>query len=68
MGSSSQEYWNGCSCPPLGDLPHPGIKPMSPVSPVLETHSLPTEPPGKPIVEGIDTLTILFIRFQNDPL
>ena len=33
---------------------------MSPVSPVLKTHSLPTEPPGKPIVEGIDTLIKVF--------
>ena len=52
--------WNGWSCPPLVDLPHPRIKPMSPVSPVLKTHSLPTEPPGKPIVEGIDTLIKVF--------
>ena len=29
MESSRQEYWSGLSCPPPGDLPNPGIKPMS---------------------------------------
>ena len=28
--SPRQEYWSGCSFPPPGDLPDPGIKPMSP--------------------------------------
>ena len=27
-------------CPPPGDLPHPEIKPMSPVSPALQVDSL----------------------------
>ena len=30
MGFSRQEYWSGLPCPPPGDLPNPGIKPMSP--------------------------------------
>ena len=30
------------------DLPNPGIKPMSPVSPALQADSLPAEPWGKP--------------------
>ena len=30
-----QEYWSGLLCPPPGDLPHPGIKPMSLMSPPL---------------------------------
>ena len=42
---SSQEYWSGWPCLPQRDLPNPGIKP---VSPALQTCSLPTEPPGKP--------------------
>ena len=29
MGFSRQEYWSGLPCPPSGDLPDPGIKPMS---------------------------------------
>ena len=35
MGFSKQEYWSGLSCPPPGDLPHPGIKPTPLVSPAL---------------------------------
>ena len=35
MGFSGQEYWSGLPCPPLGDLPDPGFKPMSPMSPAL---------------------------------
>ena len=34
MGFSRQEYWSGWPCPPPGDLPNPGIKPMS-LSPAL---------------------------------
>ena len=44
-----QEYWDGLSCPPPGDLPDPGIEPLSPASPTLQTDSLSTEPPGKEI-------------------
>ena len=25
MGFYRQEYWSGLPCPPLGDLPNPGI-------------------------------------------
>ena len=39
--------------PPPGDLPDPGIEPVSPVSPTLQADSLPTEPWGKPMVEFI---------------
>ena len=35
MGFSSQEYWSGLLCPLPGDLPNPGIKPVSPASPAL---------------------------------
>ena len=30
-----QEYWSGLPFPPPGDLPDPGIKSASPVSPTL---------------------------------
>ena len=33
MGFFRQEYWNGLPCPPPGDLPDPGIKPASLMSP-----------------------------------
>ena len=35
IGFSSHENWSGLSCPPPGDLPNPGIKPMSLTSPAL---------------------------------
>ena len=35
MGFSWQEYWSRLPFPPRGDLPNPGIEPMSPVSPAL---------------------------------
>ena len=30
-----QGYWSGLPCPPPGDLPNPGIKPTSVMSPAL---------------------------------
>ena len=30
-----QEYWSGLPCSPSGDLPAPGIEPISPMSPAL---------------------------------
>ena len=35
MGFSRQEYWSGLPCPPSGNLPGPGIKLMSLLSPEL---------------------------------
>ena len=35
MGFSKQEYWSGLPCPPPGDLPDPGIKPVSLMPPAL---------------------------------
>ena len=34
-GSSRQEHWSELPCPPPGDLPNPGIEPMSLMSPAL---------------------------------
>ena len=34
-GLFTQEYWSGLPCPAPGDLPDPGIEPMSLMSPVL---------------------------------
>ena len=41
IGSPGQEYWSGLPFPSPGDLPDPGIKPMSPT---LQTDSVPSEP------------------------
>ena len=35
MGLSRQEYWSGLPFPSPGDLPNPGIKPLSLLSPAL---------------------------------
>ena len=35
MGLSRQEDWSGVPCPPPGDLPDPGIEPISHMSPAL---------------------------------
>ena len=35
MGFSRQEYWSGLPCPPPGDLPDPGIKLRSLMSPAF---------------------------------
>ena len=35
MGFPRQEYWNGLLLPPPGDLPYPGIEPVSLTSPAL---------------------------------
>ena len=47
MGLSRQEYWRELPCPPPGDLPNPGIELRSAT---LQADSLPSEPPGKPIL------------------
>ena len=40
MGCSRHEYWSGLPCPPHGDLPVPGIKPVSLKSLALQAGSL----------------------------
>ena len=32
MNFLRQEYWSGLPCPPAGNLPNPGIEPLSPAS------------------------------------
>ena len=48
MGFPRQEYWNGLSFPPPGDLPDPGIEPESPASAALAGRFFMAEPPAKP--------------------
>ena len=53
---SRQQYWSGLPCPPPGDLPNPGIKSTSLMSPALGVcflffvclFVLPLVLPGKP--------------------
>ena len=50
MGFPRQEYWSRLPFPPAGDLPDPGMEPVSPASPALQADSLPPEPPGKSLL------------------
>ena len=59
MGFSRQAYWSGLLFLPPGNLPDPGIKPMSFVSPALASGFFTTEPPGKPAGSNI------FYLFHN---
>ena len=36
-----QECWSGLPFPPPGDLPNPGIEPVSPASPALQVDYIP---------------------------
>ena len=42
MEFSRQEYWSGVPLPSPGDLPNPGIEPVSLVSPALVGRFFPT--------------------------
>ena len=43
MGLPRQEHWSGLLFPSPRDLPNPGIKSVSAVSPTLQEDSLPTD-------------------------
>ena len=64
MEFSRQECWSGLpfSCP--GDLPDPGIEPGSPA---FQADSLPTEPPGKPIILKRDFGGLEIFHFDSSP-
>ena len=48
LGFSRQEYWDRLPFPTSRDLPDPGIRPASVVSPALAGRFFITVPPGKP--------------------
>ena len=50
MGFSRQEHWSGLPFPSPGDLPDPGIKSVSLVSPALAGRFFTAEPSGKLII------------------
>ena len=47
MEFSRQEYWSELPFPTPGDLPNPGTKPVSPVSPASAGRFCTTEPPSQ---------------------
>ena len=58
MGFPRQEYWSELPFPSPGDLPDPGIKPMSLASPALAGGLFTTSQPGK----TSDQITFLLTR------
>ena len=50
MGFSRQEYWSALLFPTPGNLPNPG---MEPVSPALAGGFFITAPPGRPLREDM---------------
>ena len=47
VGFPREECWSGVPSPTPGDLPDPGMEPVSLVSPALAGGSFTTEPSGK---------------------
>ena len=60
MEFSRQKYWSGLPFPSPGDLPNPGIKP---VSPALAGRFFTAEPPGKPIISYLNKLNRIESEF-----
>ena len=66
MGFSRHEYWSGLPFLTPGDLPDPGIEPVSPVSPGLAGRFFATESPGKPTLgESLLPDQINIIQFNH---
>ena len=53
MGFSRHQYWSKLPFLPPGDLPNPGIKPTSLVSPAMAGRFFTTESPGKPNINYV---------------
>ena len=47
-GTGESGHWSGLPCPPLGDLPDPGIEPVSLTSPALAGGFFTRSVCGKP--------------------
>ena len=62
---SRQEYWSGVTFPPPGDLPNPGIEPMSPASPTLAGEFFTTEPPEKPLSTQLFILNPILLKIPT---
>ena len=63
MGFPQQEYWSRLPFPSPGDLPDPGIKPVSFASPALAGGFITTAPLGKPFLYLLFANTLLKTRY-----
>ena len=52
VACSTQEYWSGLPCLPPGDLPDPGIEPISIMSPALAGMFFTTSSSGEALIYG----------------
>ena len=64
LGFSGQEYRGGLPFLPPGDLPNPGIKPISLASPALQVNSLLLDHWG---IYDLRLNPCLKVNFQSDP-
>ena len=55
MGFSRQEHWSGLPCPPPGDLPDPGIEPVSQKSPTLAGRLFTTSAAWEALIKHMTT-------------
>ena len=69
MGFPRQEHWSELSFSTPGDLPNPGIEPMSLVSPALAGRFFTTAPPGKmSVTQSCPTVCDPWTVAHQDPL
>ena len=68
MRFSRQEYWSGVPFPSPGDLPDPGIEPMSLIAPALQMDSLPLAPARKPHNRDNCGKELLYMEPRSSPL
>ena len=61
VGFSRQEYWKGLPLPSSGELPNPGIKPVSPASPALQIDSLPLSHWVSPLMQMFFIVKIIYL-------
>ena len=59
MGFPRQEYWSGLPSPSPGDLPDPGIKPASLLSPTLQADSSLLSHQGRPASDKCAVLCLV---------
>ena len=62
VGFFRQEYWSGLPFPTPGDLPNPGMEPVSLATPALAGGFFATEPPGKSALGFLKWFTL---RIKN---
>ena len=68
MAFPRQEYWSGLPFPTLRDVPDPGIKPTSLVSPALAVCFFTAEPPGKPTAAAAAAKSLQSCPTLCDPI